>query len=224
MITLSKKVLILGFFAFFITSTNISFSQKKDSTLHFHVSGGGAIAFGKNISEVYTLGSKLSTALSIPILKSHVRIVPTVSITYFGNYVNESARDNLIYFTFGSQVEGNKISAKKAYLIPSAGAFYISGVDYVAPRKGYSGDNTRLVEFNGVGANLSMRLQMQSGVFLFTECILASPKVRVSDEVLAEIKDSMNAYSSIYNLVYDNGKKMSFNSVTMGVGFKFAKK
>lgn len=219
-----KYSFIAGLFTFFFASPSISFSQEKDSTLHLYLSGGGTIAIGKDISEVYTLGSKLSTTLSIPIFKAKLRVLPHVSMTYFGNYINESARDNLTYFTIGSQIERNKISLRKASLNLSAGAFYISGTDYVTPRRGYKGDITRLVEYNGFGTNLGVRLKMRSKMFLFAECNLVSPKVRVSDEVLAEIKDSMNAHSSIYKLVYNNGKKMSFNSLTVGVGYNFIKK
>lgn len=205
----------------FLVVCNAGYAQR-DSTFHWSISGGGSTAVGPELTKVYDLGLKISTGFSFPLIHDRVRLNPTIGFNYFGNNYNEAARDNLFFWNLGTRVELNPKLSEGVKFIPFAGVFYLTGNNYITPRKGYSGESVDLFKYSGVGFDFGFRIQFNSNLFVAIAFDIVKPKAKISTKLLEDIKDELEIDSEIYDVISMQETKLSFNNLNISLGYKIS--
>lgn len=203
---------------FFLLMLSQSVLAQRDVTSFVHFTGGLSYALGKEIGEVYDFGFSVATHATIPINK--IILEPGVRFQYFGNYYNEGIRDNLLLWNFGSRIHLNNTSR----FDPFVGAYYLFGKDYLAPRKDYNGNKVDLMTFRGLGISAGLNFYLSDKLYLQLIGDFVKPKARLDEDIQDDIKEDLEATSSLYNIVTIPDNKISFNTISIKVGYKLSVK
>lgn len=212
--TKSKAFLILA-----LLSSSLLCRAQKDSLIYFAPELGLSLSQGEELSQVYDFGGKFVIAMSLPVFHNTLRVSPQVSINYFGNNYNEGVRDNLIFWTLGSNVELNSKAIKKAKVVPRLGVFYLIGNNFLTPRKDYSGDRIDLFSFKGLGADLGLKLILSNQFFLNLNFQIVNPKGEIDSQIQEEIRTEFGVNNALYEVVEFPPSEFSFNNFTLSIGY-----
>lgn len=209
------KKIITACVVFFSLQT--AYSQR-DTLVFVHFTGGASYAIGQEMDQVYDFGLSAATHVSIP--AGRVIIEPGFSFFYFGNYYSKSTRDNLLLWNMGSRIHLNWSSR----FDPFIGAYFLIGKDYLEPRKDYRGSSIDLMTFRGMGISAGLNFYASKCLYFQLTGEFVTPKARLDKSLQDDIKEELEATSSLYNIVSIPDKRISLNTISLKIGYKLSLK
>lgn len=196
-------------------------AQFQENNLLFTVAFGGELPLGDDLAAIFASGANVGAGLDINTLKHHLYLHPEFVFSYYVNYYNLSAQENVWWWRAG-------LSARY-YIMPVADTIRINyypliGVHYnflkdnIGPQPGYYGNILDMLNANGLsffaGAGIYFRRAFAEISYNFY-----TPTAHVSDE----LNNQLNGGGSggLYQAYTFKPTKFDLSNLQFSLGVKF---